>query len=228
MKNCLFTLVLCVFPCILYSQNIFFEVPNCNVINYRKLNFNDYQKEKKYPDTTFLHYYYRYYDSFSYILNSYTFKKSDFENPAAGSCVDVTALYQLNNDTLHFLVFASFYPDSSYMVIKTNDILAHEQIHFDICELYARKLKSELYKLQNRYITNLLVDNLIKSIKNEVAKQHIKFDMEFEKDQEKNGNSYVVTKKWNQIIASQMELFKDYSIQQAKVGIAKAKVKKRK
>lgn len=39
-----------------------------------------------------------------------------------------------------------FIPDSSYLTIKTPWVLAHEQGHMDICEIYTRRLRARLPK----------------------------------------------------------------------------------
>lgn len=41
-----------------------------------------------------------------------------------------------------------FNPSKSWMVVQTPELLAHEQIHFDLTELYARKLYREILKVQ--------------------------------------------------------------------------------
>lgn len=45
---------------------------------------------------------------------------------------------------LDFDVFSNFYPQHSWVVSgeETPDLLKHEQLHFDISELYARKLRT--------------------------------------------------------------------------------------
>lgn len=38
-------------------------------------------------------------------------------------------------------VVAKFYKDKSWATSRTDGLLAHEQLHFDIAELYARKIR---------------------------------------------------------------------------------------
>jgi hypothetical protein len=45
-----------------------------------------------------------------------------------------------DNKVISFQVHAEFYPDKSWMKVKTPDVLSHEQNHFNIMEVYARKL----------------------------------------------------------------------------------------
>lgn len=45
-----------------------------------------------------------------------------------------------NNKVISFQVHAEFYPDKSWMRVKTPAVLSHEQNHFNIMEVCARKL----------------------------------------------------------------------------------------
>lgn len=60
-------------------------------------------------------------------------------------------------------VVAHFYPNKSWYIKEQSDahILAHEQLHFDLTELYARKFRKQ--------ISNLKVSN---SLKNELRSLH--------------------------------------------------------
>lgn len=56
-------------------------------------------------------------------------------------------------------VYAHFYPNKSWYVKKegSDHILAHEQLHFDITELYARKFRKQIAQLK---VTNNLKTEL--------------------------------------------------------------------
>lgn len=45
-------------------------------------------------------------------------------------------------------VVAQFYPKKSWVTQRNDVLLKHEQLHFDIAELYARKMRYEFSKLQ--------------------------------------------------------------------------------
>jgi hypothetical protein len=66
--------------------------------------------------------------------------------------------YDFNNDELHDItVYSSFTPSKSWMKEKVPEVLHHEQLHFDITELYARKLYLDASKLiGNKGNTNQL------------------------------------------------------------------------
>ncbi len=46
-------------------------------------------------------------------------------------------------------VIAKFYKDKSWTISQTEDLLAHEQLHFDIAELYARRIRKKFSELKN-------------------------------------------------------------------------------
>lgn len=77
-------------------------------------------------------------------------------------------------------VFAHFYPDKSwYIVEKGNDhILEHEQLHFDITELYARKFRKQIAQLKvSNNIKNQL-RTLHQNINKELAVTQNRYDTE--------------------------------------------------
>ena len=51
-------------------------------------------------------------------------------------------------------VEANFYKNHSWAVEKNDYLLQHEQLHFDIAELFARKMRTEFKKLQDKNIAN--------------------------------------------------------------------------
>ncbi|MGJ8593336.1 MAG: DUF922 domain-containing protein [Aquaticitalea sp.] len=87
---------------------------------------------------------------------------TDFKGPpkAHKYAVAVTAsgitfefsVKELNAEIISFdtKVEAHFYPDKSWYIKKegTPQILAHEQLHFDITELYARKFRQQIAQLK--------------------------------------------------------------------------------
>lgn len=53
--------------------------------------------------------------------------------------------YQVRNGVLTYSITCNFSKKKSWGLLKTDYILAHEQAHFDITELHARKLYQALY-----------------------------------------------------------------------------------
>ena len=65
---------------------------------------------------------------------------------ASGISYDFSTYYEDNELKIDFRVFTYFYPTQSWYRPKiSNEVtLAHEQLHFDITEVYARKMRKQL------------------------------------------------------------------------------------
>lgn len=75
--------------------------------------------------------------------------------------------YNVSNGQLHYEITCSFSKVKSWGLLKTDYILAHEQGHFDITEIYARILHRELlgYKFNRRTFrqdVNQIYDRVVK------------------------------------------------------------------
>lgn len=77
-------------------------------------------------------------------------------------------------------VYAHFYPNRSWYKKEQSDkrILAHEQLHFDITELYARKFKSEIAQLKVSNDIRAQLKSLHESINKELAATQNRYDKE--------------------------------------------------
>lgn len=73
------------------------------------------------------------------------------EEDAARSRVAIALYFQCEGSKANHTVRAEFEKNNSwyYAKHKTEAVLSHEQLHFDITELYARKLKMKLVALNN-------------------------------------------------------------------------------
>lgn len=56
--------------------------------------------------------------------------------------------YQVHDNQLTFHITCIFSKDKSWGALRTGYILSHEQAHFDITEIYARKLYQALYEYE--------------------------------------------------------------------------------
>jgi len=76
-------------------------------------------------------------------------RKSD---AVASTSTSLGLAYQIKNRQLSFSITCAFSKTKSWGTLKTDYILAHEQGHFDITEIYARKLHQALsfYKFNSK------------------------------------------------------------------------------
>ncbi|HZH64315.1 MAG TPA: DUF922 domain-containing protein [Flavisolibacter sp.] len=66
----------------------------------------------------------------------------------ASTSTSLGIAYQLKNSKLSYKITCHFSKHKSWGSLKTEYILAHEQAHFDITELHARKLYAALYNYE--------------------------------------------------------------------------------
>lgn len=66
----------------------------------------------------------------------------------ASTSTSLGLTYQVRDNQLTFHITCDFSKEKSWGVLRTDYILAHEQGHFDITEIHARKLYEALYNYQ--------------------------------------------------------------------------------
>ncbi|MBN8675625.1 MAG: DUF922 domain-containing protein [Chitinophagales bacterium] len=75
-------------------------------------------------------------------------------NPASDAAATTTTYvgieYKISNDNFSYFIHCRFSKDRSWGLHKTDYILSHEQGHFDIAEIFARKL----HKAMSNYVFN--------------------------------------------------------------------------
>ena len=104
------------------------------------------------------------------------------------------------------------YFDPSKSWIKpnaTNEILKHEQLHFDITEIYARELRKRIKALQNTFPDKDVVDMQIKAAFKQYARMMEREQTRY--DNETNHSIIVdMQKKWSDSVAIRLINLKDY------------------
>ncbi len=104
-----------------------------------------------------------------------------------------------------------FYPEESWVKDKkaSQQLLAHEQLHFDISELYARKMRKALASFQpSASITQIKssLNKIHRSIERERVKTQELYDRETN-----HGMIPVAQEKWQKFIDIGLEKLSDYS-----------------
>lgn len=109
---------------------------------------------------------------------------------------------------LKFRVEALFVKSKSYIVKTSDYVLKHEQIHFDICELFARKMRQ---RIAEKDFTK------VKKVKEELDKIYIKTFKEYLKEQDKydgdteHGLNSIKQKLWDADIAARLKELEAYA-----------------
>ncbi len=104
-------------------------------------------------------------------------------------------------------VYAHFYPKKSWYIKAQGDayILAHEQLHFDITELYARKFRKEISQLKINSNIKSQLRNLHEKINKELAATQNRYDKESD-----NSVNREFQTKWNNYVKSELAKLEAY------------------
>ena len=77
----------------------------------------------------------------------------------AATAVSIKAKPFLVKKRINYDVVAIFNREKSWVRDKAASLLAHEQLHFDIAELYARKIRKRIIELKDQGINDIKVYN---------------------------------------------------------------------
>ncbi len=85
-------------------------------------------------------------------IDSGSLMQITIDSPAASVIIIQPVVYATGENSYYFNIPAVFSKEDSWMIVKSHDILEHEQIHFDIFELYARKMRRMVIEtIQSNY-----------------------------------------------------------------------------
>lgn len=109
--------------------------------------------------------------------------------------------------TVDYTVQSYFYPNRSwYHTEKVNNlILSHEQTHFDISELFARKLRKKFNALPK----NRAFNEQAKIVYEKNEKERVALQDEFDEITDHSRNE-TLELEWEQFIKEQLELYNDW------------------
>jgi hypothetical protein len=131
--------------------------------------------------------------------------------PESGAAATTTSYlgieYDFKNNTVTYKIVCRFSKNKSWGLYKTDHILGHEQGHFDISEIFARKLNKETgeYKF-NKTTYQRDLQKIYNNIMDEKEKFQTRYDNEtdFSRDKEKQAE-------WLKKIKMMLDNLKDYS-----------------
>jgi len=128
---------------------------------------------------------------------------------ASGITYGYTSKTYSNSDKIDYTtkVFAQFYPEKSwYLKERVNDtVLGHEQLHFDITELHARKLRK---RIKNTKFTKNIQKEISK-IYDEVSGELRKMQNEYDEGSDYSRN-YEGQVKWQKFVAKELHKLKAF------------------
>ncbi|MEP6645567.1 MAG: DUF922 domain-containing protein [Saprospiraceae bacterium] len=138
-------------------------------------------------------------------------ESSTEKNTAAVTVSSLNYKTSVKGKTATIKVSAYFLPFESWTrypkLDHPDDALNHEKRHFDICEIYARKIRQAILQghfSQNRFSSSL--ENMFNKLVSEYRAEQIKYDRETRHSLD-NGQQT----RWNKSIDAQLAATTDYS-----------------
>lgn len=136
---------------------------------------------------------------------------SDFQSPShegtkgAQSDIGLSIVSTLRNRNVNYVVFPYFYKQRSSTNTSNDYVLVHEQIHFDIAELFARKMRKRIKELGNEQFNRQRYNREI----DRIYESYLKAQEDFDKE---TGHSLVEKnqKKWELRIAAELKELNPY------------------
>jgi len=124
----------------------------------------------------------------------------------------VKALTSLYGSKTNYVVKCIFYPEKSWATTdsaqRTDDVLKHEQKHFDLCEVYARRLYKEL---TNTKINAFNMDDA-NAVYQRIMKEYEERQYLYDEETHNTTNYQDVQKKWDEDIARELAELNEYAI----------------
>ena len=153
--------------------------------------------------------------------NHYKLKQSDFKankkwslgNTVANTYSGFGYCITDNNGIITGSIFVRFYCNKSWFKSDLGDtedisyILKHEQLHFDICELFGRKLYKGILSLIN---SNKLSQRNIDKIQSKLEKQYSNYQKAYDKETNHSINVNE-QRRWEKKVKNELEKLSGYS-----------------
>lgn len=125
---------------------------------------------------------------------------------------------EINGDELSISVSCYFDKSKSWIRKneKSNYLLNHEQRHFDIGEIFARKFRKEISLINNASLKN--IQETLNSINSKILKEKISFNKKYD-EETKHSIEKSVQKKWDKKVDNLLDSLKNYSNPIVKIKI---------
>lgn len=130
---------------------------------------------------------------------------------AMAGCQVIYSYNHVKGKVPDFKVQAYFVKDNSWTRTDREDILRHEQLHFDITELYARKIRKGIEADRKKGITNVKIyEKKISSLLDEMHQNQLRYDRETHLMDEDKTKSIQAQKVWIDSIAIELNKLDNY------------------
>lgn len=111
------------------------------------------------------------------------------------------------NVDLLYAVEAFFYPEHSWVLEKSEKLLAHEQLHFDISELFARKLRKAMQEFHPKEHKDL--KKSLQKLYEDIEQQRKAMQEQYDRETGHSEN-VAAQEQWEQKVAEELLKMRDY------------------
>ena len=140
------------------------------------------------------------------------FKGKVDTNSSFAAAIDtrISYNYDLNSDTIEFEIVALFNPNKSWVKKEdiTNRALMHEQLHFDITELFARKIRKVLS--QSKFYSKKAIQNELEIYYFQSTSNHLVYQRDYDTETD-HGIKTSAQIKWSNKIKKGLDSLSKYS-----------------
>lgn len=148
-----------------------------------------------------------------YKLGWSDFKGNAPKNEVAESAfihVKIKTKGEWKDDMPNYKVYTYFNPFKSWTLDSVSMLLlSHEQLHFDIAELYSRKIRKVIWELRNNRENN--PDVYVEEI-NRILQEYVVYQVEYD-NQTKHGTSVKKQGEFNSLIRKKLESLEEYKFE---------------
>jgi Bacterial protein of unknown function (DUF922) len=128
---------------------------------------------------------------------------------AASTATYLSMEYSIKDNKLNFVVSGAFNKNKSWVSVKNDHILSHEQGHFDIAEVFVRKLYKTLSEHKfNKRTYQKDIAKIYNTVNKEKEATQNKYDNETDYSRNKTAQAEWLIKIKNML--KEMEAFADY------------------
>lgn len=132
----------------------------------------------------------------------------------AGAVVKIQAQPYRIKDEVFYDVKALFNRDKSWVRDGSDILLKHERLHFDLAELYARKIRQRIEQLKHDHVKDISVFNAaIRELLDESNEVDIRYDVET-----LHGAMSRQQKKWNLSVCDELKAMEHFARKRKVIG----------
>ena len=142
------------------------------------------------------------------LLTKEDFRAKHGHNTAGFASVGIFMNPKESGGTIVFDVEATFLKSKSFLVENSPYTLEHEQLHFDICEIFARKLRKMMMDKDFKKVRDIRgeIQKMYNKVSADMYKEENKYD-----DDTQHGLNPAKQKVWDEDIAKQLQDIDAYS-----------------